>query len=198
MRAVSKAFRANVGQHREHEAVNLQRFAMNTCAVSTVFRADSGLTVLIALKDVARSSASFARTIRAAMRMMGMETAGLRGHWCTLISEREAIALATDVGLDLPAATCAPDNSERRLADSRRASSEDGDVKIVPIRSERWPRASPPKIPLVHTAANSSRQRASRNTCATSSPAPHRRRRAGSSREFGAGIVAKASTQRAV
>ena len=93
MAATSKAFRANVGQLREHEATNLQRFVQRTCAVSNLFRSDRGSTVLIALRDIRRNSASHARSIRAWMKQTGIPTAGLRGHWCTLITDAEALAL---------------------------------------------------------------------------------------------------------
>ena len=50
-------------------------------------------TVLIGLRAVPQTSASFARSIRNALRNFGVSTSGLRGHWLVLISEREAIAV---------------------------------------------------------------------------------------------------------
>ena len=99
--ATSKSFRCNLGRLREHEAVNIQRYAARTCALSTVFRSDRGSTVLVAMKDNARTSKSFARTIRAAMRTMGVATSGLRGVWCTLLVEAEALALCSAPGVDI-------------------------------------------------------------------------------------------------
>ena len=49
--------------------------------------------MLVALKDTARTAASFARTIRAAMRSLGIPTKALAGHWCSLLTEQECLAL---------------------------------------------------------------------------------------------------------
>ena len=49
--------------------------------------------MLVALRATPQTSASFARTIRNALRRTGVSTAGLRGHWLFLVSEREAISI---------------------------------------------------------------------------------------------------------
>ncbi len=107
--ATSKAFRAQL-RLSEHEAAHLQRWATLNCAMSAVFCSDRGGVVLVGLRDTPRTSASFGRTIRSALRAMGIPTAALRGHWCHLVSEQEAIALCTTIApsLELAAAPSGP------------------------------------------------------------------------------------------
>ena len=100
--AASKAFRANVGQLREHQALNLQQFVQRTCAVSTIFRSDRGFAVLVALRDVSRTSASHARTVRMWLKKIAIPTIGLRGHWCTLLTESEVLTLCAGPCRELP------------------------------------------------------------------------------------------------
>ena len=90
--STSKAFRATLAL-KDHEVLVLQRWASLNCALHACFRSDRGITVLVALRSSPQTSASFARTIRNALRRCGISTAGLRGHWLFLISEREAISL---------------------------------------------------------------------------------------------------------
>ena len=127
---VSKAFRCTLSPGlRPPEANNLRRWAELHCAQSIVFRNPNGSVVLVGLKDELRTSASFARTIRTALRRMAIDVP-LRGRWCTLISVREVLALLSDdqpgVGrnsgvLDVPAGA-------RDVAES-----DDG-VRIVALR----------------------------------------------------------------
>ena len=49
--------------------------------------------MLVALRSAPQSSSSFARTLRNALRRFGVPTAGLRGHWLFLITEREAMSV---------------------------------------------------------------------------------------------------------
>jgi hypothetical protein len=90
--STSKAFRARL-QLRENEVPILQMWAARNCALHTCFGSDHGTILLIALRATPQTSASFARTLRNALRRTGVSTAGLRGHWLFLISEREAISV---------------------------------------------------------------------------------------------------------
>ena len=101
MTATSKAFRANVGVLLEHQATNLQTFARRTCAISSVFRSERGATVLVALRDYPRSSASHARSVRTWLKRIGIPV-GLRGHWCTLLTDEEVIMLCAGTCRELP------------------------------------------------------------------------------------------------
>ncbi len=97
---LSKAFRASLGALTAHEIGNLMAWAARSCALYSFFRNDRSSVVLVAIKDQPRSSQSFSRTIRSACRAMGVGTNALRGHWCHLLSEREALAVISG-GLDL-------------------------------------------------------------------------------------------------
>ena len=68
------------------------------CAQSTVFRNPNGSVVLVGLKDELRTSASFARTIRTALRRMAIDVP-LRGRWLTLTTPREVLAVVDDCSL---------------------------------------------------------------------------------------------------
>ncbi len=116
---VSKAFRCTIPGLRDDQAGNLRRWAELHCAQSAVFRDDRGSVVLVGLKDELRSSASFARTVRTALRRMAIN-APLRGRWCTLITAREVLAVVSDgattvgrrgAGMDSCAADTAEDNA---------------------------------------------------------------------------------------
>ena len=90
----SKAFRARL-QLPDHEIPILDKWCQRNCALHAIFSAsDRGRgTVIIGLRAVPQTSASFARTLRSALRKFGVSTAGLRGHWLFLITEREAISV---------------------------------------------------------------------------------------------------------
>ena len=65
----SKAFRcAFPGGLRDDQVSSMRRWADLHCAQSSIFRDDLGNVVLVGLKDEFRTSASFARTIRTALR----------------------------------------------------------------------------------------------------------------------------------
>ncbi len=91
---VSKAFRCTIPALRNDQASNLRRWAELHCALSAVFWNDQ-CVVLVGLKDVLRTSASFARTVRTALRRMSINVP-LRGHWCTLTTAREVLAVVSD------------------------------------------------------------------------------------------------------
>ena len=133
MTSTSKAFRARL-QLRENEVPILQMWAARNCALHTCFRSDRGTTVLIALRATPQTSASFARTIRNALRRTGVSTAGLRGHWLFLISEREAISVCVG-NAELPPE--APQRAEeQRLSRGRPPPSptaDDSDARVVEL-----------------------------------------------------------------
>ena len=61
-----------------------------------IFRDGRFSVVFVGLKDQFRTSASFARSIRTALRVLCIDVQ-LRGRWCSLISPREALSIcATD------------------------------------------------------------------------------------------------------
>ena len=111
--ATSKAFRATL-QLSNHEVPILQRWAAMSCALHACFRSGRGTTVLVALRATPQTSASFARTIRNALRRCGVSTSGLRGRWLCCISEREAIAIC------LGTAELAPPEAPQRADEQRR------------------------------------------------------------------------------
>ena len=132
--STSKAFRAKL-ELRDHEVPILQRWASMNCALHTCFRSDRGTTVLVALRSTPQTSASFARTIRNALRRCGVSTAGLRGHWLFLISPEEVISVCVG-NAELPPER--PRVAEQRCTSGRRPppmspSVEDRDAKVVEL-----------------------------------------------------------------
>ena len=83
----------------------------------------NGTVVLVCLKDELRTSASFARTVRTALRRMAIDVP-LRGRWLTLTTAPEVFAVVNDdksvVGL-IDAPPTAP------------LSEDDSDVRIVAL-----------------------------------------------------------------
>ncbi len=127
----SKAFRCMLPGLRDDQVTNLRRWADLHCAQSSIFRDDRGGIVLVGLKDEFRTSASFGRTVRTALRRLCIDVP-LRGRWCTLITAHEAMSVcATDCGqrdaagdtsAASPAAACVE------------ADAVDEDIRIVTLR----------------------------------------------------------------
>ncbi len=95
--------------------------------------------MLIGLRDELRTNASFARTVRTALRRMAIN-APLRGRWCTLITAREVLAVVSDgatavgrrgAGMDSCAADPAEDDAVPRPAFG---SAGGDDVRVVALR----------------------------------------------------------------
>ena len=126
----SKAFRARLPGMQLHELENLQRYAQRTCAFSTMLVSDRGSAVLVCLKDQARSAASFSRTVRSALRKMGMPTTNLRGHWLHLITEQEALAICQP-GSDL---ATLPATTITKSAQETHADTDVNGTKTIHIR----------------------------------------------------------------
>ena len=80
----SKAFRCVLPPMREDQLNNLRCWAQHSCALSTVFRAADHGVVLVGLKDAFRTAASYARTVRTALRRLCIDVR-LRGHWCSTV-----------------------------------------------------------------------------------------------------------------
>ena len=74
----SKAFRCTLPMLRDDQLTNLRRWAEIHCAQSIVFRDDRGSAVFVGLKDEFRICASFAHTVRAALRRLCIDVP-LRG-----------------------------------------------------------------------------------------------------------------------
>ena len=116
----SKAFRCTLPMLREDQVANLRRWADLHCAQSIVFRDDRGSAVLVGLKDELRTCASFARTVRTALRRLCIDVP-LRGRWCSLLTPREALSIcASDIGRrdaarDAPAASHIDDSVDEDI-----------------------------------------------------------------------------------
>ena len=121
----SKAFRCTLLMLRDDQLTNLRRWAELHCAQSIVFRDDRGSAVFVGLKAELRTSASFSRTVRTALRCLCIDVP-LRGRWCSLLTPREALSI------------CASDNGQRDAARetpaaSRTDDSVDEDIRIVAL-----------------------------------------------------------------
>ena len=125
----SKAFRCTLPMLRDDQVTNLRRWADLHCAQSIVFRADHGV-VLVGLKDTPRGSASFSRTVRTALRRRGIDVP-LRGHWCTLTTVREVVAVCGSASLGV---TGRAESADARPPERAASPHEDDpDVRVVPF-----------------------------------------------------------------
>ena len=118
----SKAFRATFSPAmRDDQLGHLRRWAEEHCARAVLFRDEHRAVVLLALRDKCRSGASFARTLRTALRRLAIDVP-LRGRWVSLVSAREV--LAQHDGGDVAAAQ----------VDARPQDACDLDIKVVLLR----------------------------------------------------------------
>ena len=125
--APSKAFRARMALC-DHELRHVQKWASANCALHAIFRNAAGTAILIGLRDHARTSASFARSLRCALLRMGVASQALRGKWCFLISEREAIVLCGEpTSVISREALCAEER------DDAGAPSDEGEARVVDL-----------------------------------------------------------------
>jgi hypothetical protein len=94
MIGASKAFRARLKLTDEHTA-RFQAWASKNFALSSMFRSNNNVVILVALTDRPRRAASFARTLRAVMQRLAIPTDArtLQGHWVSLLTEAEVLAL---------------------------------------------------------------------------------------------------------
>ena len=121
----SKAFRCALPTLRDDQVKNLARWAVLHCAQSSIFLGERGSVVLVGLKDEFRTSASFARTVRTALRRLCIDVP-LRGRWCSLISPREALSIcATDIGRR--------DAARETPAASRIDDAADDDIRVITL-----------------------------------------------------------------
>ena len=122
----SKAFRCALPTLRDHEVTHLSKWAVLHCSQSSIFRGEHGSVVLVGLKDEFRTSASFARTVRTALRRLCIDVP-LRGRWCTLITQAEALSIF--------ASGVAPPPGGVVDAGARSASlrEDDADVRVVAL-----------------------------------------------------------------
>ena len=90
--STSKAFWARL-ELRKNEVPICLMWAARNCALHSCFLSDRGITVLVALRSTPQTSASFARSLRNALRRCGVSTSGLRGHWLFLITPNEAVSI---------------------------------------------------------------------------------------------------------
>ena len=129
----SKAFRASIGRLRDHEVKLLHRWALQHCALCAVLCGSKGSVVLVALKDSARAAASFARTVRTAMRTLGIPTSTLAGHWCHLTTEQECLALCTGSPQAVGTTLAPGDGKKTSKPNAERARQNDDNVRIVSL-----------------------------------------------------------------
>ena len=129
----SKAFRCALPTLRDDQLTHLRRWAVLHCAQSSIFRGERGSVVLVGVKDEFRTSSSFARTVRTALRRLCIDVP-LRGRWCTLITPREALTIcASDFAsrdAALPPAGDADAGARQRSAS---AHADDSDVRVVAL-----------------------------------------------------------------
>ena len=129
----SKAFRCTLPMLRDDQLTNLRRWAELHCAQSIVFRGDRGSAVFVGLKAELRTCASFSRTVRTALRRLCIDVP-LQGHWCVLITPREALSVCASEcafrGAALPSA---------RGADASPYAEDDNDVRVVALTPSSRP-----------------------------------------------------------
>ena len=121
---------------RDAQVTNLRRWADLHCAQSIVFYDDRGSVVIVGLKDEFRTCASFARTVRTALRRLCIDVS-LRERWCSLITTREALSVcASDgahCGAALPPARGDVDAGARLAARFASPREDDTDVRVVAL-----------------------------------------------------------------
>ena len=89
----SKAFRAQLSGLSGDQTQKLDSWMRENCSLSAVFTSDRYNVIAVGVRDKARSSASFSRSLRTALNQLEMPMYTLHGRWLTLISDAEAIAL---------------------------------------------------------------------------------------------------------
>ena len=125
---VSKGFRARIPGLLPHQRDALGRWASRHCAQAVLLDGDPTATILLGLRDTPRTSASHARTLRAALHQMAAAPT-LRGRWCTLVSATEVLSCVL-----------AEEAARRRHSGDARAnaastdSPEDDDERVVTLR----------------------------------------------------------------
>ena len=123
----SKAFRCALPTLRDHEVTHLSKWAVLHCSQSSIFRGERGGVVLVGVKDEFRTSSSFARTVRTALRRLCIDVP-LRGRWCTLITLTEAMSICAS-----GAASGAVDAGAQPAERSASPREDDTDVRVVAL-----------------------------------------------------------------
>lgn len=125
---VSKGFRARIPGLLPHQRDALDRWASRHCAQAVLLDGDPTAAILLGLRDTERTSASHARTLRAALHQMAAAPP-LRGRWCTLVSATEVLSCVM--------AEESARRSPRRNARAHAASTEvlnDDEERVVTLR----------------------------------------------------------------
>ena len=125
--STSKAFRCALPTLRDDQLSHLKIWAVLHCAQSRIFRGERGSVVLVGLMERLRTSASFARTVRTALRRLCIDVP-LRGRWCTLITLTEALSICASDGAARGVAP--PPGGAERFASPRE---DDTDVRVVAL-----------------------------------------------------------------
>ena len=125
----SKAFRCALPTLRDDQLTHLARWAALHCAQSSIFRGERGSVVLVGITEMLRASASFARTVRTALRRLCIDVP-LRGHWIILITPAEAMSICASDGFARGAALPPGRASRSALGPPRK---DDTDVRVVAL-----------------------------------------------------------------
>ena len=123
----SKAFRCTLPMLRDDQLTNLRRWAELHCAQSIVFRDDRGSAVFVGLKAELRTSASFSRTVRTALRRLCIDVP-LRGRWRSLIASREALSICAS-----ESASRGADGGAQPAERFASPHDDDNDVRVVAL-----------------------------------------------------------------
>lgn len=94
MHSTSTAFRAIFPILPTHMIDNIRRWADASLACSSIFFDGSQRFILLGLVCLPRTTASFARTLRAALQRMAIPVP--RGHYVKLVTPREVLAVCAD------------------------------------------------------------------------------------------------------
>ena len=135
MQSASKGFRACLRLRNDQEVARVQMWAARCCALSAMFRSDRFTTILIGLKHEARSSASFARTIRSVLKKLAIPTGAqtLRGRRLSLVTVGECVFLCVGIS-DLFSEAEPTGKSGAAQSSTCNVSSADGDTKVVVLQ----------------------------------------------------------------
>ena len=123
---VSKGFRARIPGLLPHHRDALSHWASRHCAQAVLLKDDPTVAILLGLRDTPRTSASHARTLRAALHQMAAAPL-LRGRWCTLVSSKEVLSC-------LLAEESARHSGNARAQAASTDMPEDDDERVVILR----------------------------------------------------------------
>ena len=128
---VSKGFRARIPGLLPHQRDALHRWASRHCAQAALLDNDPTAAILLGLRDTPRTSASHARTLRAALHQMAAAPP-LRGRWCTLASATEVLSCV--LAAERESSTRRWHNNDAQACAAPADSSDYDDERVVALR----------------------------------------------------------------